>query len=121
FSDSLICLASTSLQSGIWLPVLEEAFGEVTHTKKKAPVPGQPAIDKIGAGGFQSTSISLLTGRHAFDHSVKTLAPARIHQLLSEAQARHYLMGASTPSGKDRKLPKGIASNHAYAVLSVQG
>jgi len=116
--DALICLGSTARDTGLWLNVLEEGFGQTSHSKKPG-TPGDPAIDKIGHGGSQTTTIALLTGKHAINASIKKMPPAKVHQLLVEGHNRHALMGAGTE--KQGKYPKGIASNHAYAVLSVQG
>jgi phosphoribosylcarboxyaminoimidazole (NCAIR) mutase len=117
-TDGLICLGSTAHQSGLWLNVLEEAFGEVTRSKKPG-APGDPAIDKIGKGGSQTTTITLLTGKQSQSHSLKSTPPAKVHQILTEAQSRKMLMGAGT--GSHKKLPPGVASDHAYAIIGLHG
>jgi hypothetical protein len=116
--DALICLGSNAHDTGLWLNVLEEGFGQTSHPKKPG-TPGDPAIDKIGHGGSQTTTIALLTGKHAINASIKKMPPAKVHQLLLEGHNRRALMGAGTE--RQGKYPKGIASNHAYAVLGVQG
>lgn len=117
-TDGIICLGSTAHESGLWLNVLEEAFGEVTHTKKPGN-PGDPAIDKIGKGGAQTTTITLLTGKQSQHHPLKSTPPAKVHQILTEGQSRKLLMGTGT--GANQKHPPGIASDHAYAILGVHG
>jgi hypothetical protein len=127
-TDSQIALGSTAGDQGLWLNVLEQAFGQV----RKRLVPKYRlaiGLDALNPGGDASRSISRLTGHaartfHIRRKRAKAFRPdlarrprlvARVRNIIQKGVARRHLICAATP--KPGRSPKGIAHSHDYAVL----
>ena len=127
-TDTQICLTSTTGDEGLWLPVLEEAFGVLrakTTKAKPGVAPMEVGSDAIAHGGSIRTTIRAFTGNDTKSMSLKTKLNAersntddlasKLRAQLRIATKENSLMSVSTP--KDMN-PPGIAGNHAYAVLA---
>lgn len=128
-TDAEICLGSTAGQQGLWLNVLEKGFGLSKLHRVKNKKEGEVSLDAISKGGDTDETISLFTGRKAELLSYrkgkgKEPPPPSAHELpalelktralLHAALAGRFLLCAGTPGGK---MPPGVVSDHAYAVL----
>lgn len=133
-TDAQIVLGSTAHDQGLWLNVLEEAFGEVgqarSRVRGKTASPGGSgvAIDSIAKGGDVAKSIEILSGKHGYTWSIRkdkggehapvgaelTKMTGEVRQLLHQTVG-HKLVCCSV-SGKG-KYPPGIVSDHAYAIV----
>lgn len=129
-TDAEIALGSTAHEQGLWLNVLEKAFGELKiRTPRAKKHEGDIDLDVIARGGDADQTISLLTGHKASYGPIrkgkgKELPPpaeheaaeiqTRLNELLREAAGQHALVCAGTSGGK---LPPGVISDHDYAVL----
>ncbi len=127
-TDAQMCLTSTTGDEGLWLPVLEEAFGSLrarTTRAKPGTIPMEVGSDAIAHGGSIRTTIKAFTGNETKSLSLKTKLKAdqsnlddlasKLRAELRTAAGANSLMGLSTPK---EGAPPGIANNHAYAVLS---
>lgn len=133
-TDAQIVLGSKAGQQGLWLNILEEAFGEVTkahakHGKAAAPSGGPAvAVDAISKGGDVAKSIEILSGKHGYTWSIRkgkeadhAPAGAELAKLTAEVrQLFHMTVGhklvCCSVSGKG-KYPPGIITDHAYAII----
>jgi hypothetical protein len=124
----LIMGATEGRDHGIWLSVLEKAFGRLQVQAKEARtgevVEADDAsfADFIGHGGYYGPVIALLSGHKTagapigrwFKEDPET-ALGKLHDLLTTEAAGHRLMATGTRG--DKTLPKGIAHGHVFAVL----
>jgi hypothetical protein len=116
---------------GIWLTVLEKAFG-IIRARNKAkksgkPRDAQPVVpEELIGGGDPAQIISLLTGhktkraRSSDTAQAKPKGPVplsaqQFHELLARLVRDRRLI--CTGIGKDKKRPPGIVGGHIYAVL----
>jgi Calpain family cysteine protease len=113
---------------GLWLAVLEKAYGIIRGHKKmeKAGQPLDPkenAPEELIGGGRVGPIISLLTGHKTDsahnplkDHKKNnTLTDQQFHNLLVQLNKDRLLICTSVP--RDGKRPPNIAGGHCYAVL----
>src|SRR5262249_33133960 len=98
-------------------------LSKLHRTKKE----GQVSLDAISRGGDTDETISLFTGRKAELLSYRrgkgtepppphelTALETKTRNLLHAGLAGRFLLCAGTPGGK---MPPGVVSDHAYAVL----
>lgn len=129
-TDGEIALTSSTGDEGVWLAVLEKAFGELRGRQKSAKAGGGPgeapevSTDAIAHGGTMGSAVEALTGHGAerlglWSKIQKT--PDAAGEVTSAARGAMVgalkakrLVGAST---RDEKLPPGVSPNHAYAIL----
>jgi hypothetical protein len=133
-TDAQIGLTSSTGGEGLWLAVIEQAYGAVRKESMPAEKQTEEASDAISHGGSIASSISILTGhttasvtmRKRFEKAVaegKDTAPiiTEIRNKLTQAMNQKHLAGAGTDStDKGLKLPPGINPKHAYAVLGFE-
>lgn len=120
-TDTQFALTSTTGGDGIWLQVLEQAYGSVRNKAKPESKQTQEASDAIAKGGNLGTTLRVLTG-HSIDRtrlrSVADKDPGlidRVKSNLAAAMKDHRLAGAGT--GTTLPLPPGVNGKHAYAIL----
>ncbi|MBC7773158.1 MAG: hypothetical protein H7210_11725 [Pyrinomonadaceae bacterium] len=124
-TDAEIAMTSRTGNEGLWLPVLEKAFGMIRNEARPEQHRTEQATDAIALGGSISTAIRALTGHEPNTVVMRSRAEKSQGQKLDdlintagEKLARAFeekrLVGASTG---DDKLPPGINGRHAYAVL----
>jgi hypothetical protein len=130
-TDGQIALSSTADQQGLWLKVLEQAFGQIRHASTPRDR-DEVGLDSINRGGDPCRVITLLTG-HAARHvhirpmGAKAFPPdlerrpqllAQVRNLIREAVTQQCLMCAGTTARGT--FPPGIRRSHDYAVLGYQ-
>ncbi len=122
-SDAEIAISSTASTNGLWLTVLENAFGKLREASLPAGTEDAPDTDAIAHGGKPGYVITALAG-YKTKSFVLMLAkgqhhtaqyPTNLIQDLSAALLDHRLAAATTPTNS---LPPGINPKHAYAILS---
>lgn len=131
-TDAQICLTSSTGDEGLWLAIIEQAYGTLRNQNKPVEQQTMEATDAIARGGSIGTTITALTG-HAVqttsmrpriekaiekDEAIEPIL-AEIRAELARAMRDRRLAGcgtASTESGST--LPPGIAGKHAYAVVA---
>ena len=130
-SDTEIALTSTAENQGMWLNILEKAYGQAclrrgTRGPKKHP--DDLDIDIIARGGDARRTIelfsehvgTLVTFRHDEGEKLPPTAEEmpglrnKIHRLLISRVENHSLMVAGTTAGN---LLPGIRAHHDYSVL----
>ncbi len=127
-TDSQIVLSSTARDQGLWLNVLEQAFGQV----RKALMPktrGMSELDAISLGGSACPSVTRLTGHacryfrirriraRAFppDLTRRPELVAKVRNIIRLAvTSKRLICAGTTVRGK---FPPGIDHRHVYAVL----
>jgi hypothetical protein len=123
-SDTEILLGSTDGDQGLWLIVIEKAYGELVLACRSRP--GTP-MDLLSGAGTSTKTLQLFTGRdglalrfrpHGSHHvpgraAVAELAP-QARAILAEAQLERRLICCGTTTAP---APPGITPNHIYAVL----
>lgn len=122
-SDAEILLGSTDGRQGIWLNVIEKAYGELVLARRGLD---EPAIDAL-SGGSTTRTLGLLTGRptfrlpfrrrgrpHATARVAVTAMTPEVRAVLMQAQGSGRPIACFTGPGP---VPPGIAMHHAYAVL----
>jgi hypothetical protein len=137
-TDAQLAISSISRDEGVWLAVMEQAFGKYRSILKGkgADVDG---TDVLRLGGDSAPTIALLTGHAARRircgvsvEDRRANAPQVLPELrdaLVEAIASHRLITAGVnppaelksvdgkPAGTLPKLPPNISKNHVYAVV----
>ncbi len=133
-TDSEIAVTSSAFDQGIWINVLEKAFGEVRLAQPQTKrADDEIDLDVISRGGKIRNTIQLMTGHKAFDISIrkvknKKLAPptgaeiprisTRLDSVFSKAFASNRLVCAEIApgvSGKD--IPPGLVGSIALRYL----
>jgi hypothetical protein len=131
-TDAQIALGSSAGAQGLWLNVLEEGFGQVKGHSRWGAHASAEGLDAIARGGDAGETITLLTGHKAAylplrkgpgkdkppppRREVPALM-AKVRTLLETARAGRLLVCCGT--GRNH-LPRGIASDHDYAVLDYE-
>lgn len=126
-TDAELAISSTTGKDGLWLPIVEHAFGEVrqrSHPERE----DEEATDIIAHGGSSGTSIELLTGHKAARLSLspspaKPIEGAKLEERLAKLREvlpllieQKRLVGVGTCKEKET-MPPGVNPSHAYAVL----
>jgi hypothetical protein len=128
-TDAEIALTSTADNQGIWLNVLEKAYGQVSlRTANSKQSANDLDVDVIARGGNARLTITLLTGhKSALINIRKSKGRAQppgaaelpalrneVDELLKSRIRKRALLVAGT---SDAKMPAGIVSNHDYAII----
>jgi hypothetical protein len=133
-TDGQIALTSSAADQGIWINVLEKAFGEVRFSQPQTKhADDEIDLDVISHGGKIQNTIQLMTGHKAVDiwirkyKNKKLHAPtgaevpriiARLDSVFSKAFATNRLVCADIAPGVTGKdVPPGLVGRHAYGVL----
>jgi hypothetical protein len=126
-SDAEIALGSNGGGQGVWLSVLEKAYGQIAPGAFRGGHEDEPAIDEVSGHGTSTLTLRLFTGHEAgtlrFRPHGSPRAPEghQLARLVSEARAllsqqfaarRLVCCGTTTAA-----TPPGIVPNHMYAVL----
>lgn len=142
-TDAELGISSTSSNEGLWLPVLEKAYGLMQlEAARKDPKKNMADVDEptdaIARGGSAGVTIRQITGhkvtrvglagRAKNDEERRAIiekALPRLRDSLVRGQSDHRLMAAGTPSTTDKAgkptgvtMPPGVNPNHAYAILA---
>ena len=126
-SDTEIALASFADGQGLWLNVLEKAYGGLVERSLARRGFADAAIDAVGDGGRPSAAMTLFTGHDAglvrFRPEGPRAVPSAIRvkgflplmrSLLLTNTRRRLLTCCATA---DVAVPPGMAKRHLYAVL----
>ncbi len=131
-TDAQIGLTSSTGDEGVWIALIEQAYGSIRNEKRPADQRTLEPSDAIARGGSINATIAALTGRVARTTTMRArVDKAReqgepidaivddIRRRLAEAFRERRLVGAGTDStDKGLTLPPGINGKHAYAVLA---
>jgi hypothetical protein len=121
-NDAELALTSTS-GNGVWLPILEKAYGQIRNEALPLDRQRAEATDAIARGGSTAPVIRALTAHETDRMSFRTAkddpekmeaALKRLRPRLKEAMEKKQIAGVSTPRDGN---PPGINGNHAYAVI----
>jgi hypothetical protein len=117
-------------EHGLWLAVLQKAYGEIlleTKLRKhqKAPAPeSSVTTDIIGHGGSSGQIMTLLTGHQTTGLSLSRLskngsaaAIEKMHSLLKRLSEAHRTMVVYTDADRTVSMPKGIGHHHVIGIL----
>jgi hypothetical protein len=124
-TDAQIALSDTAGTNGLWLPVLENAYGKLRLEARQANTEVKPDTDAIAHGGDCADVIRKLTGCQPINIAFARARGLRgganltniIRQDLTAALREHRLATAFTQSNSVQTLPPGLNNDHAYAVL----
>jgi hypothetical protein len=152
-TDAEVAISSTTADrtghpggEGLWLAVLEKAFGTLRITDTPSRYSTESATDAIAKGGSTSSSIQLLTGhqtdriplkrqfrvwnpdqtdrdgKHLSSAAHTTRPAGDLEDLEKKTRAgidRALRAGRLVAAGTaDEKVPPGMSPKHAYAVLA---
>lgn len=120
-TDAIICLGSTTQGQGIWVNILEEAYGEIYKKDKTANEDskgGGIGIDSISSGGTGKQTIALFTGKKTKSFSCKNKDQKLLKSQLEQGSREKKLMCARV--GYPQKPPPGINTHHIYAILEYE-
>lgn len=121
-TDAQFALTSTTGGDGIWLQVLEQAYGSVRNKSKPEAKQTAEASDAIARGGSLGTTLGVFTGHKIDRMKLRSVAEKdsglvdKVKTQLAAAKKANRLAGAST--GTTLPLPPGVNGKHAYAILS---
>ncbi len=126
-SDTEIALTSFAGGQGLWLNVLEKAYGELVERSLARREIAEDAIDAVGDGGQPTAAMTLFTGH---DAGLVRFRPEDPRAPPSERRVRGFfpLMRSLllTNTGRRRltccatanvAVPPGMVKRHLYAVL----
>jgi hypothetical protein len=126
-TDAEIALGSSADRQGLWVNVLEKAYGEIIEVAQIRRGVFENALDALGDGGDPNTALSLLTGHDAgllrfrpedpnavpSDRRVAAFMPGTRALLLAQ-QRSGLLVCCATASAN---VPPGMPKQHLYAIL----
>jgi hypothetical protein len=116
-SDAEVALGSSAVGQGLWMTVLEKAYGELVGRSMARRGVIEDAIDALGHGGHPTTALELFTGHDAailrFGTRAAGYVPLARALLIGNLRQRR-LTCCATPDGD---VPPGLAPGHLYAVL----
>jgi len=121
-TDAEIAISSIAGTNGLWLTVLENAYGKYRQESLPNVMGDDPETDVIAHGGNPGYVMTVLDGHQARSFALVTAKGRRqdpqfttnLAQNLTAAQQAHRLAEATTGTNA---LPPGINSKHAYAIL----
>jgi hypothetical protein len=131
-SDTELALTSTAENQGMWLNILEKAYGQacISHRELRGPKkqPDDLDIDVISRGGdarrtielFADHAGTLITFRHDNEEKIPPTdaeMPAlrrKIHEIMKTRVENHALMIGATAAGD---MPPGINAHHDYSIV----
>jgi hypothetical protein len=127
-SDAEVALGSFDGRQGLWLNVLEKAYGLLVERAMARRGEFEDAIDAVGDGGHATSALTLFTGRDAAvlrfrteDDPMTMPGSRRVEGFLPMTRA---LLAANLRQGRltccdtsTAETPPGIARCHLYAVL----
>ena len=126
-TDAELALTSTTEGHGLWLNLLEKAYGQLRNESLQDDKKTLCATDAICKGGSPRVVLQDLTAHQAkrmdLHPTLKVPVPAEkiaeeLHQLLvNTIRARRLLCADTLSEQKGKNLP----SHHAYAVLNYDG
>ncbi len=122
-TEGEIAMGGAATKNGLWLRILEKAWGVRKISGSKKLDPGAEPIDAMGHGGSIRSTLEAMTGHKAVSFRLgntkqgANVTPDRLRMELTEAIKDHRLIGAATPSVVT--VP-GISPNHAYAILGYE-
>jgi Calpain family cysteine protease len=133
-TDSEIALTSSAADQGIWVNVLEKAFGTVKYAQPKSHKSDDDIdLDVISRGGKIQSTVQLMTGHKASVITIRNYKNkkyhlptrdemprllARLDSTLSKTFAANRIVCADIAAGvKGKDIPPGLSGRHAYAVL----
>ncbi len=120
-TDAQYGLTSSAGRDGLWLAVLEQAYGALRMKSRPEARQTLEASDALAKGGSLGTTLRALTGRAIDRTRLRANADkdpeleAKVLSALKAAMKDRRLAGAST--GSTTPLPPGINGKHAYAIL----
>lgn len=139
-TDAEIALSGTTGDEGLWLPVLEKAFGTLRRNASPARYTTQTPTDAIAMGGSAATTIRMLTGHQAERVVLKRrprstekdaqgkpveLPPEPAGDLADLAERVRTKVFTALAGGRlvacgtgTEPQPPGISGKHAYAVIA---
>jgi hypothetical protein len=124
-TDAEIALTSFAGKQGMWINVLEKAFGSVMETAFPNPNLGDP-LEAIAFGGSPIQTIRLMTGHDCLAIALRTpeqkpLDSARINSLTPQVRAIledcHNNKRVACAGSPRSDNPPGLTPQHAFAVL----
>lgn len=126
-TDAQMALTSSSGNDGLWLAVLEKAYGMVRNDAVAEDKRHEETTDAIARGGSIGPVIRLLTAHTTSRVSLKALRKdagtteaglPRLRERVAAVVAADRLAGVSSPK---EGTPPGVSPNHAYAVIGFDG
>jgi hypothetical protein len=126
-SDTEIALASLAGGQGLWLNVLEKAYGALVERSLARRGIAEAAIDAVGDGGLPIAAMTLFTGcdaglvrfrpegPRAVPSALRVKAFLPLMRSLLLTNTRGGLL--TTCATADAAVPPGMAKTHLYAVL----
>ena len=124
-TDGEIALTSFAGNQGLWINVLEKAFGSIMEAAFPNPTQTDP-IESIAFGGTPIQTIRMMTAHEALFIAIRSpaqdpLNDAQIHKLkpqvrkvLLDCEKNKRIACAGSPKGG---APPGVTLQHAYSVL----
>ena len=114
-----MAMGGASVSDGLWMRVMEKAWGirQIQTSKKHSAT--DEAIDVMGHGGSPRVALEAMTGHKAKSYKLGATPKGpypglpELRAALEEAFRTHHLVVAGTRAGVT--VP-GISSNHAYAI-----
>ena len=126
-SDTEIALGSYVRDQGLWLNVLEKAYGELVARSLQRRRVFEDALDAVGSGGLATSALTLFTGcdpavlRFRPDDTPMITSDLRVEGFLPLARAQfsaNFRLRRLTCCGTtNAETPPGMAKSHLYAVL----
>jgi hypothetical protein len=123
-SDAEIALGSRAIGQGIWLNVLEKAFGEIVLARRRYE---EPAVDALTRTGTPTGAIALLTGHEGYWFPFRDLGTPmglprerfelllpRVRKVLRATDPPRWVTSCETTN---TPTPPGMIPSHVYAVL----
>ena len=126
-SDTEIALGSYVRGQGLWLNVLEKAYGELVARSLQRRRVFEDALDAVGGGGLATSALTLFTG---YDPAVLRFRPDDTPMIASDLRVEGFLPLARAQLSANVRLrrltccgttgaetPPGMPRSHLYAVL----
>jgi hypothetical protein len=118
-TDGELAIFSTVGSNGIWLPVLEKAYGSAVN-KDALFFVDNSTTDAADGGDHLPTGIQLMTGNSSTSETFSFTRMSKIRKLLIGAFANKKIVTAGIDGaivGSDFR-PDGLPMGHAYTVIS---
>ncbi len=133
-TDAELGLTSTTGDEGLWLAMLEKAYGSLRNEGRKEEDRTESVTDAIARGGSIAATIRALTGNtvertslrarieraEASGQSTTHIVEEVRAKLVAATRNRRLIGLGSDASDSGKRLPPGVSSNHAYAVLGFE-